>query len=324
MQVVQRRSSREPPDVYITTLLPRKERHHRCTALVTEYAAGGCLRDAVTRGALHVPTATALRAAAAAAGIDPGQDLSTLDTQQLQLLLVQLEQQLPLLQVPIPQQPLRMSAESPHMAASLPGGLTAAAASIALSGRMSNEQQIERLREPFLPLLQQLLLQVALGMQHLHANGIIHGELRLDNVMIAGAVPPVIQLIQQQQFRGTAAMTTGDQSQQQQQRGELSGSATASSDLGEQVFRAASSSSSTLENAPSVSSQPLVSYGSCNSIGSCGSSSSSISCGFVLKLKDIGLCTLGWSQKQVGYDLKDLLWWWCRWVGLQQIKTCGW
>lgn len=36
---------------------------------------------------------------------------------------------------------------------------------------------------------------------------------------------------------------------------------------------------------------------------SCGGSSSSSSGGFVLKLKDIGLCTLGYNSRQVGRAL---------------------
>jgi serine/threonine protein kinase len=47
---------------------------------------------------------------------------------------------------------------------------------------------------PYMPLLRTILLQVALGMQYLHAHGLIHGELRADNVLIQGALPPLPDL----------------------------------------------------------------------------------------------------------------------------------
>jgi hypothetical protein len=62
--VLQRRSSRDPTDTYLTAMVPRKDRFHRCCAVVTPFCASRCLREAVTRGALYrvLPTSGAHQA----------------------------------------------------------------------------------------------------------------------------------------------------------------------------------------------------------------------------------------------------------------------
>ncbi|WIA14830.1 hypothetical protein OEZ85_001549 [Tetradesmus obliquus] len=312
-EVVHRRSSREPPDVYLTSMLPRKERHHRCAALVTEYAAGGCLRDAVNRGALHVPTAAALHAAAAAAGLGPVPDMLSLGHSQLAVLLSQLEQQLPL-PTAVPQMPMRLSHEASHSSAPLPaalGGLlgvappglghVAAGAGISaglptatggLPGKRRSHEAVaaDALREPHMPLLRSLLLQIALGMQHLHANGIVHGELRLDNVMVAGQLPSTMSLLQQQQEQQRHEQQQQQQPAQQQeqhagpQQADVVGCVSGLNGIVAQ--HEAGSNAAHFESSRSSSASSAA--------GQRGSGDS-----FSLKLKDIGLCTIGWSNRQV-------------------------
>lgn len=64
LQVLQRRSSRDPTDTYLTAMVPRKDRFHRCCAVVTPFCASRCLREAVARGALYrmLPTSGAHQA----------------------------------------------------------------------------------------------------------------------------------------------------------------------------------------------------------------------------------------------------------------------
>lgn len=309
-QVVHRRSSREPPDVYLTSILPRKDRHHRCAALVTEYAAGGCLRDAVNRGAVHVPTPLAVKAAAAAAGLNPSADLAAMNEDQLQFLLAQLEQQMPLPQIRQMQGP----ADAAAMSAPLPVTQNAAAASVAK--RRSSELQTDGLREPYMPLLRQLLLQIALGMQHLHAHGIVHGELRLDNVMVAGALPSPLELLHQQQqqqqhMRRLSGLSLPEvqashhhHQHQQQQYSPRAAAAAASLDALDHADRAGGSSVSLDASLKSFSSQR--GRNSSSSVGtkssaSVNSTAHGTGSGFMLKVKDIGLCTIGWSHRQVGF-----------------------
>lgn len=327
--------------MYLTAMLPRKERHHRCAALVTEYAAGGSLRDAVNRGAVHVPTATAVHAAAVAAGLGHVTDMSALPAQQLAVLVAQLEQQMPA-SLGLPQVPLRHSQDQLHMSALLPA--SAAAATAALGGllgpdpgsggggppappipgvqpvRHLHDAATDQLREPYIPLLRTLLLHVALGMQHLHANGIVHGELRLDNVVIAGQLPGMVSLLQQQQQQQrlglpvdvlpswaevpAAAAAATSPNHHQQQLGAGAGSfSSAAAELAEELAGRTNSSfgsNTPPETAHASGSSQVMHVGSFNSsCSSSGGGSGASSNGFVLKVKDIGLCTIGWSHRQV-------------------------
>lgn len=323
-EVVQRRSSREPPDVYLAAMMPRKERHHRCAALVTEHAAGGCLRDAVSRGQVHVPTPTALAAAATALGWEGPVDVAGLSSSQLQELMAHIGQQLPVLQQPTVTRTSQDYAAAPGPAAAAAkqqqASAAAAAAPVAAplppAGRASLE--VQHLREPHLPLLRQLLLHIALGMQHLHAHGIIHGELRLDNVMISGALPTTVAMVKQQQeaaaaaapaaalpaapapvaslhngAASAAARVTGEHGG----RGSGSGTGTGSTSTGGvQEWHLGSSSSGTRALGGAVS---IASSSAAAATASAAVADSSSGPGFVLKLKDIGLCTLGVSNRQV-------------------------
>jgi hypothetical protein len=325
-EVVQRRSSREPPDVYLAAVMPRKERHHRCAALVTEHAAGGCLRDAVSRGLVHVPTATALAAAATALGWEGPVDVASLSSSQLQELMAHIGQQLPVLAQPTVMRTSQDYAAAEAAAAAKQQQASAAAAAAAVSaplppaGRVS--QELQHLREPHLPLLRQLLLHIALGMQHLHAHGIIHGELRLDNVMISGALPTTVAMVKQQQGAATAATTAaaaaggatppnGTASAAAPVTGELvggsssSGTGTGSYSTGglqEGHLGSSSSGAHALGGASIASSAPAAA-----ATASAAVADSSSGLGFVLKLKDIGLCTLGVSNRQVS-SIRGLSW----------------
>eukprot|EP00879_Flechtneria_rotunda_P012391 GHRR01012939.1.p1 GENE.GHRR01012939.1~~GHRR01012939.1.p1 ORF type:complete len:450 (+),score=176.99 GHRR01012939.1:771-2120(+) len=261
-EVVHRRSSREPADVYLASSLPRKDRHHRCAAVVTAQAGGGCLRDAVNKGAVHVPTATALQAAAGSIGLPLGIDVTAFGSQQLQELVAQFEQQLPLL----PPLPVRGSLEQPPTPSA--GVMSSMSALAAAPGLHLRHQHMQQLREPCMSLLQLMLLHIALGMQHLHACGIIHGELRLDNVMIDGKLPSTVELVQLQQ----------------KEEKERSGQTTASAALGQQQQQQQPPLESLTEDSEAVQLQTGVPAGTA---------------GFSLKLKDIGLCTVGWQHKQV-------------------------
>lgn len=299
-EVVQRRSSREPPDVYLAAMMPRKERHHRCAALVTEHAAGGCLRDAVSRGQVHVPTPTALAAAATALGWEGPVDVAGLSSSQMQELMAHIGQQLPVLQQPTVMRTSQDCAAAPGAAAAKQQQASAAPAAAAVSAPLPpsgrESQELQHLREPHLQLLRQLLLHIALGMQHLHAHGIIHGELRLDNVMISGALPTTVAMVKQQQeapAAAAAAPATGEHA------GRSSGSGTgtgSTSTGGVQDGHLGSSSGSThaLGGTASAASSSVAA-----ATASAAVADSSSGPGFVLKLKDIGLCTLGVSNRQV-------------------------
>jgi hypothetical protein len=335
-------------------MMPRKDRHHRCAGLVMEYAAGGSLREAVNKGSVHLPSPAALQQAAAAAGLQ-GQDLAALSADQLKVLVQQLEQQLPLL-------PLQV-VPSLHSSAPLPGGgsstaavpvgsqqghggmmaaaggaAAAAGGGVPSSGRLSHEEQLASLRQPFTPLLRQLLLHIALGMQHLHAHGIVHGELRLDNVMVVGALPNALTLLlQQSQQQQQQKQSQQKQSQQplshqdrqmqsitsrqcQQQQQQMSSS---SMDEQQQAAVAPSSGSrgeievdvpschggnsfSTHSTLGSMESSSMMDSGQ-HSLGFSGQHSLGFSDSkgvdksfFTLKLKDIGLCTINFAHHQVG------------------------
>lgn len=326
--------------MYLATMLPRKERNHRCAALISEYTPGGCLRDAVNRGQAHVPTATALQAAAAALGW-PGQvDVGSLSPGQLQELLGQVVQQLPLVQQPMaPPRSSLESAAAQGMAGTAPlarlqqsGVVSAASATLspAAAGRGA-AQDLQHLRQPHMPLLHQMLLHIALGMQHLHAHGIVHGELRLDNVMISGALPSTISLMQQQQQQAGAAVrpaAAADTSQHAAAAGDVppapgaangvSGGGAAAVSEAELPVRANSSfgsystggvpegglgSSSGSQVPPASSASAAAGRVDGSGGGAYSGGSSSSNGGFVLKLKDIGLCTLGYNSRQVGRGL---------------------
>ncbi|KAF8056396.1 MAP3K12 [Scenedesmus sp. PABB004] len=300
-EVVQRRSSREPPDVFLTSVLPRKERHHRVAALVTEYAAGGCLRDASNRGALHVPTPAALAAAAAAAGLGPAPDLSALSPAQLSALSAQLEAQLPMLPGLA-----RQGADMHHMSAPLPvsaalGGLLgplpagstqAGPAGGALGGRRSHDAAVEALRSPHMPLLRTLLLHIALGMQHLHAHGIVHGELRLDNVMIAGTLPSSVAMLQ------AAAAAPPRPAEAALDAAPLAEAGALADDGPGRTGSSSLSWGGLADAVPGRGGGSSGQLGGTTQSASSGGSSAAAG-GFTCRLKDIGLCTHGWSHRQV-------------------------
>lgn len=243
-QVVSRRSSREPGEVYLSGMLPRKEKYHRCAAIVTELATGGCLRDLAARRALHVPTQAALSAAAAAISLSVEPlDFASLPDQQLAALLVHLEAHVPLLPLPV------AAVASPSLATDGPKCSSIRTACDQTSSRDAvqgcgtpddgTQQQpaprqgshscstlsLVGMRQPHMQLLRVLLLHIARGMHHLHSVGVVHGELRLDNVVLTGQLPSMTELL-----------------------------------------RACSGTQLT---------------------------------GFTAKLKDVGLCSLGWSSRQV-------------------------
>jgi hypothetical protein len=298
-------------------MAPRKERHHRCAALISEHAAGGCLRDAVNRGQVHVPTAATLQAAAAALGWKVPVDVACLTASQVQEVLGQVSQQLPLLKQP---SGIRASADV-ALAAAQPAGASApllrlqqpvvppGPSSQPSSARTSHE--LQRLWEPYMPLLRQLLLHIALGMQHLHAHGIIHGELRLDNVMISGALPPPLTLMQQQAARAAAAaavqVAAADAAAVPAAGVELEPGVRLDRTMGSSLNgvvpegRLGSSSSSQVHGGSSSLTAPPAAAPTAAGVES-SSSSSGGSSSFVLKLKDIGLCTLGFSNRQVTWD----------------------
>jgi hypothetical protein len=300
-------------------MAPRKERHHRCAALISEHAAGGCLRDAVNRGQVHVPTAATLQAAAAALGWNVPVDVACLSAGQVQEVLGQVSQQLPLLKQP---SGIRPSGEI-SLAAAQPAGasapllhlqqpvVAASPSSQPSSARTSHE--LQRLWEPYMPLLRQLLLHIALGMQHLHAHGIIHGELRLDNVMISGALPPPLAMLQQQAARAAAAAQAlaaagadaaaagpAVGAEPEPSSGVRRDSSMGSSHNGMvSEGQVGSSSSSQVHGGSSrLTSSAAAAPPAAGMEGSSGSSSEGYS-SFVLKLKDIGLCTLGFTNRQV-------------------------
>ena len=309
--------------MYLAAMLPRKERHHRCAALVTEHAPGGCLRDAVNRGQVHVPTPATLQTAAAALGWAGPVDVSTLQPGQLQELLGQVAQQLPAMQ----QQP--HSARTSHDYAMQGQGQTSAGIvgrlqqtggvsaplppPLSLPGRTSLE--LQQLREPHMQLLRQLLLHIALGMQHLHAHGIIHGELRLDNVMISGALPSTASLLQQQQQQrkqqAATAAASGMEPLPAATTATAAGSSAGGAAEGELAVRTHSSGGGSYSaggaaevhvGSSSSSSGARVPGKSGSSTSGGGSEAGSFQ-GFLLKLKDIGLCTLGYSNRQVCADI---------------------
>jgi len=194
-----------------------------------------------------------------------------------------------------------------------------------------------------MPLLRLLLLHIALGMQHLHAHGIVHGELRLDNIMITGAMPGCCVI-------ATAATTASADDPTRKRRGSTAtaaavrtgtgscasastATATAASNSRSNSSNSARtnsnrSSSSTLQGAaaptrtrvldsgvPTLQRQHSYSMQSMGSIGSNSmndarqllppagnSSSNSMAAGSALKLKDIGLCTVNFSHRQVGAE----------------------
>lgn len=142
LQVVQRRSSRlDQGDVFFTAVLPRKDRANRCCTLLTELLPGGCLRDAISHGALFPGGWT-------------------------------------------PQVRLRPLQPEDWAAAATAGG-DEPVTNIISAGNLAVASP-----PPRLELLRLLLLQVAQGMAFLHNQGIVHGELRSDNIMLEGSLPP--------------------------------------------------------------------------------------------------------------------------------------
>jgi serine/threonine protein kinase len=178
-----------------------------------------------------------------------------------------------------------------------------------------------------MPLLRSLLLQIALGMQHLHANGIVHGELRLDNVMVSGQLPSTMALLQQQQEQQRQEQQQDRQQQQeplppqqhhhQQQHLQQQEQQRCGQPLGlhpepqQPSMHAASevagwSGSQSLTGPNGGEAHHEAASSAAQHVSS--TSSSGISGGgglkgggdnFTLKLKDIGLCTIGWSHRQV-------------------------
>jgi serine/threonine protein kinase len=179
-----------------------------------------------------------------------------------------------------------------------------------------------------MPLLRSLLLQIALGMQHLHANGIIHGELRLDNVMVSGQLPSTMALLQQQQEQQRQEQQWQEQQRLSQQLEQSQHEGREDGQLQQQALQryppleggdgtqllgvhttsgVASSSVNHSFGGPNGSAAlPSASSSATHGISSASSSGSSSGTvprssidDFTVKLKDIGLCTIGWSHRQV-------------------------
>jgi hypothetical protein len=252
-------------------------------------------------------------------------DVSALQPGQLQELLGQVAQQLPAMQ----QQP--HSARTSHDYAMQGQGQTNAGVigrlqqmggvsaplppPLSLPGRTSLE--LLQLREPHMQLLRQLLLHIALGMQHLHAHGIIHGELRLDNVMISGALPSTASLLQQQQQQqqrkqqAATAAASGMEPLPAATTATAAGSSAGGAAEGELAVRTHSSGGGSysaggaadVHVGSSSSSSGDRGPGKAGSSTSAGGSEAGSFQGFLLKLKDIGLCTLGYSNRQVCADI---------------------
>ena len=226
-EVVQRRSSREPAEMYLTAMTPRKERFHRCCVVATEYCNGGCLRDALSRGALS-------RSRAASGPLPHASGVGGLEG-------------------------LDGMGGGSAMTAT---AAAAAAAAVGGGGPLPPQPVPGVVRMPYLPLLRTILLQVALGMQYLHAHGLIHGELRADNVLIQGSLPSLPEL-------------PSDTQHDQQDRGQQQQHVAAVAAAG----------------------------GSANGAG------------FVLKVKDIGMCHLSTAARAV--TVKKL-------VGRSRMHAVSW
>jgi hypothetical protein len=167
---------------------PRKERYNRCCALVLELCPQHCsLRDLLARGGLSSGSGgSAARTSCEqqAQGQQPcqaealaiqqpgGQEFGALRSQ---------------LQLRLGSAPAAAAAAASAFASASPPdlGLLSAAAS---AGTPLHLAPSAALPPPPEPLLRAILVQIALGMQHLHSHGIVHGELRAENVLVCGAL----------------------------------------------------------------------------------------------------------------------------------------
>lgn len=256
------------------------------------------MRDAVNRGLVHMPTAEALQAAGQALGWQGPCDVACLNCNQLQVLIDKVMQQ-----TPLAPQPAATRTSHEHSGSLLWGSTpparsqqpaaASASASAPLLPLGQSSQDLQQWREPCVPLLRQLLLQVARGMQHLHAHGIIHGELRLDNVMISGNLPSAVTLLLHHRHHSATAeskATTAAGSGDVQRTGDLAGGSLPTLTSGVSRVQDPSGNSSSGSHMCGEVPAPAA-----HNTGAADSTAAS----FVLKLKDIGLCTAGWSNRQV-------------------------
>ncbi|GBF96720.1 hypothetical protein Rsub_09462 [Raphidocelis subcapitata] len=140
-------------EAFLSAVLPRRERAHRCCALVSEFCGGGTLRDAVARGDF---AAAAVAAAAAAAGLGPG----------------------------------HYGGEyAPSAAPAADAAAPATAARHAPLAAHAFDPPPPPQPPPDLALLRAALLQIARGLHFLHSHGIVHGEVRTDNIMLTDPIP---------------------------------------------------------------------------------------------------------------------------------------
>jgi hypothetical protein len=188
------RRGRESSSAFLTAVQPRKDKYYRCCALVLELCPHHCsLRDLVARGGLSSGPGSGGAAAPASCEQQaqqqqqPGQSEALAIQQPGGQELGELRSQLRLQLGGAPAAAASAFAYAPspsHSPASL-GLLSAAvgggAAPLHLAPSAAQPPPPE-------PLLRAILVQVAAGMQHLHAHGIVHGELRAENVLVCGAL----------------------------------------------------------------------------------------------------------------------------------------